>query len=59
VVTRHFAGVENLMWASDFPHADSTWPNSREVIARDFQDVPATERQRIIADNAAELYGIG
>ena len=59
VVTRHFAGVENLMWASDFPHADSTWPNSREVIARDFQDVPAPERQRIIADNAAELYGVG
>jgi uncharacterized protein len=59
VVTRDFAGVGNLMWASDFPHADSTWPNSREVIARDFQDVPAADRQRIIADNAAELYGIG
>ncbi|HEV3113804.1 MAG TPA: amidohydrolase family protein [Candidatus Binataceae bacterium] len=59
VVTRQFAGVENLMWASDFPHADSTWPNSREVIARDFQDVPAAERQRMVADNAAELYGIG
>jgi len=59
VVTREFAGVGNLMWASDFPHADSTWPNSREVIERDFRDVPAAERQRIIADNAAELYGIG
>jgi uncharacterized protein len=59
VVARQFAGVENLMWASDFPHADSTWPNSREVIERDFRDVPAGERRRIIADNAAELYGIG
>jgi hypothetical protein len=31
----------------------------REVIARDFQDVPASERRRMIANNAAELYGIG
>jgi predicted TIM-barrel fold metal-dependent hydrolase len=59
VVTREFAGVGNLMWASDFPHADSTWPNSREVIERDFKDVPAADRRRIVADNAAELYGVG
>jgi len=24
------------MWASDFPHTDSTWPNSRKVIEKDF-----------------------
>src|SRR5215471_6408522 len=27
-----FFGVDNYMWASDFPHADSTWPNSLKVI---------------------------
>lgn len=59
VVTRHFIGIGNLMWANDFPHSDSTWPNSREVIERDFAGVPADERRKIVADNAAALYAIG
>jgi hypothetical protein len=40
MLLRDIAGVGNLMWASDFPHSDSTWPNSRDVIARDFAGVP-------------------
>ena len=59
VTTRHFVGVDRLMWASDFPHSDSTWPNSREVIARDFEGVPESEVRMMIADNAAALYGLG
>jgi predicted TIM-barrel fold metal-dependent hydrolase len=59
VLTREYAGVDNLMWASDFPHSDSTWPRSKEVIARDFAGVPDNETQKIIADNCAALYGIG
>jgi len=59
IVTRELVGVGNLMWASDYPHSDSTWPNSREVIARDFAGVAETDRRRITADNAAELYGVG
>jgi predicted TIM-barrel fold metal-dependent hydrolase len=47
------------MWASDFPHSDSTWPNSREVIARDFAGVPADECRKMVAENVAALYGIG
>jgi predicted TIM-barrel fold metal-dependent hydrolase len=59
VVTRHFIGVDRLMWASDFPHSDSTWPHSRDVIARDFEGVAADERKKMVADNAAALYGLG
>ena len=59
VVTRQDIGIENLMWASDFPHSDSTWPDSREVIERDFSGVPEAERSQIVADNCARLYGIG
>jgi predicted TIM-barrel fold metal-dependent hydrolase len=58
IVTRELVGVGNLMWASDYPHSDSTWPNSREVIARDFAGVAEADRRRITADNAAELYGV-
>jgi predicted TIM-barrel fold metal-dependent hydrolase len=58
VVTRHFIGVKSLMWGSDFPHSDSTWPNSLEVIARDFEGVPDDERRLMTSDNVAALYGL-
>jgi len=54
---RYF-GEDNLMWASDFPHTDSTWPNSLKVIDQDFEGVPPEVTQKIICDNAAKLYKI-
>jgi predicted TIM-barrel fold metal-dependent hydrolase len=47
-----------LMWASDFPHSDSTWPNSQDVLNE--QTAALTEEQRnwICHDNVAELYGL-
>jgi predicted TIM-barrel fold metal-dependent hydrolase len=46
------------MWASDFPHTDSTWPHSREVIKTDFAGVPEDVTRKIVYENAAKLYGI-
>ncbi|HUN56501.1 MAG TPA: amidohydrolase family protein [Candidatus Binataceae bacterium] len=54
---RYF-GEDNFMWASDFPHTDSTWPNSLKVIDQDFEGVPPEVTQKIICDNAAKLYKI-
>ena len=51
-------GEDNCMWASDFPHTDTTWPNSRKVIEKDFASVPQSITQKIVCDNAAKLYGI-
>ena len=51
-------GEDNCMWASDFPHTDTTWPHSHKVIERDFATVPAHITQKIVYDNAAKLYGI-
>jgi predicted TIM-barrel fold metal-dependent hydrolase len=56
VVTRDLAGVNNLMWSSDYPHHESTWPESREVFDRLFAGVGEPDRRRILAENAAELY---
>ena len=56
VPARHLIGLDRLMWASDYPHTDSTWPRSREVIARMLQDVPEEERRKITLTNAGELY---
>ena len=58
VETRHRVGLGQLMWASDYPHSDSTWPHSRKVIERDFNGVPAAEVDAMVRGNAAALYGL-
>lgn len=57
VFAREFIGVDNLMWSSDYPHTDSTWPHSRESIEHDLQGVSAADRRKITCTNAAKLYG--
>jgi predicted TIM-barrel fold metal-dependent hydrolase len=56
VAERHRAGVRNIMWSTDYPHYDSTWPKSREALAAHFEDVPADERALVTGGNAARLY---
>jgi len=51
-------GEETFMWGSDFPHSDSTYPHSREVIDKNFAGVPDSTRRKIVYENAARLYGI-
>ncbi len=45
-----------LMWANDFPHSDSTWPRSQELLAREAVRLTAAERDLICHDNVTELY---
>jgi predicted TIM-barrel fold metal-dependent hydrolase len=51
-------GVNNCMWSNDYPHGNSTWPHSREVVARDMGNLPADARAKLLRENAARLYGI-
>ena len=50
-------GVERMMWGSDYPHSESTFPRSREILDDILSDVPGEERQQILCDTTAELYG--
>lgn len=59
VQNRATIGVDNLMWSTDYPHHGCDWPESRRVLNRVFQGVPAAERHAICAANAARLYGLG
>ena len=54
---RDLIGVQCLTWGSDYPHAESTWPKSREVLAEILADVPADEQRKIVCDNVAGLFG--
>ena len=56
VAQRQLLGVDNLMWATDYPHPDSTWPNSQKVLETHFHDVPDDESRRMIGGNAARIY---
>ena len=53
---RHHIGVENLLWGSDYPHAESTFPKSREILERIFEGVPQEEEAKIAGENTAKLY---
>lgn len=55
---RQFSNVRRLMWANDFPHFDSTWPRSREVIGEQTADMSEEERNFVLHDNLAECYGL-
>ncbi len=57
VYTRAFTGADNLMWSSDYPHTDTTWPKSRQSIAHDFEGVSASDLVKMTYTNAAKLYG--
>jgi predicted TIM-barrel fold metal-dependent hydrolase len=43
---------------SDYPHPDSTWPHSQEVVARETAHLSPEAKRKILHDNAAALYGI-
>ena len=47
-----------LMWANDFPHSDSTWPWSQELLRGQTGHLSEQEKAWILRDNAAELYGV-
>jgi predicted TIM-barrel fold metal-dependent hydrolase len=49
-------GADNCMWSSDFPHGDSTWPHSQQVLARDLAELPDEIRAKVVCSNVAELY---
>jgi predicted TIM-barrel fold metal-dependent hydrolase len=47
-----------LLWANDFPHSDSTWPWSQEMLAEHTKHLTPEQKRAILCDNVAELYGI-
>jgi len=50
-------GADSCMWASDYPHTDSTFQNSRDAIEETLGPLPAADRRKITATNCARLYG--
>jgi predicted TIM-barrel fold metal-dependent hydrolase len=55
---RDVIGVDTLVWGSDYPHIESTFPRSREILSSTMKGVPAEEVRRIVRTNVAGLYDI-
>jgi uncharacterized protein len=56
--TAHLMNHERLLWASDHPHSDATFPNSQQVLAEQTAHLSAQVRDDIIWRNCTELYGL-
>jgi len=54
---RHEIGVGCLMWGSDYPHPEGSWPKTAERLRDSFAGLPSDEVERILGGNAAEFYG--
>jgi predicted TIM-barrel fold metal-dependent hydrolase len=56
VELRHKINVDRLIWGSDFPHQESDWPESMDVIERNFAGVPEQEKYKMVCGNAIEFF---
>jgi predicted TIM-barrel fold metal-dependent hydrolase len=54
--TRHAIGVDHIMVEVDYPHGDSTWPDTQDVIERCWGHLPTEELRMLTHENAARLY---
>ena len=50
-------GLGNMMWGSDYPHPEGTWPHTRQQMIDTLHDLPEDDVARILGGNAARLYG--
>jgi len=54
---RDVIGVDNMMWGSDYPHSESTFPQSRKILAEILAGVSEAEQARIVGGTTARVYG--
>jgi predicted TIM-barrel fold metal-dependent hydrolase len=55
---RHAIGVDQILWQCDYPHADSAWPHSRDLLGDQLRDIAAGERDAILGGNARRVFGL-
>ena len=55
---RDIIGVDNIQWGSDYPHTESTFPRSREILQEILADCTEEEKAKISGGNAARIYNV-
>jgi predicted TIM-barrel fold metal-dependent hydrolase len=55
---RALPGGRNIMWSSDYPHSETSFPHSHDVIARDFAGVPEKDINEIVCERARRVFSV-
>ncbi|WP_101758618.1 amidohydrolase family protein [Oceanicoccus sp. KOV_DT_Chl] len=55
---RHDIGLDQIMWGSDYPHPEGTWPKTKSQLYDTFVDLPETEVAAMLGENAVRFYGL-
>ena len=56
VLTASVYGEDNFLWASDYPHGVTTWPNSKQTVDRNCEGIDPIVKRKLNRENAAKLY---
>ena len=51
-------GVDNITYESDYPHSDSTWPNTRQIAEKQMKDLTEEQVYKIVRGNAIEMLSL-
>jgi predicted TIM-barrel fold metal-dependent hydrolase len=55
---RHHLGVEHIMFATDFPHIECEWPNTKPTLDRLTASLPPDEKYKVVAGNVIDFFGL-
>ena len=56
VEMRNHFNIDRLIWATDFPHQESEWPNSESIVENIFEGVPEDEKRKMTIENAVRFF---
>jgi predicted TIM-barrel fold metal-dependent hydrolase len=56
VANRHAVGIDTITWECDYPHSDSTWPTSPELVGKSLEGVPDDEINKMTHENAMRHF---
>jgi predicted TIM-barrel fold metal-dependent hydrolase len=57
-IAQAVGGLDRLMWANDFPHLESDWPNSDKIIEECSVGLSEEQRYMLTVGNAADYFGL-
>ena len=57
VKMRDYIGVDNIMWGTDYPHAESSWPKSLELFGKMFEGASEEDKRKASFENASRTFG--
>jgi hypothetical protein len=55
-LTTPLYGARNFLWASDYPHGATTWPDSRAIVDRQFEGISDQIKHQVSRQNAVDMY---